>query len=108
MEPSSKRPTLGLSCWCPPGIRMELVVGLPCSSFSYFCFDCKKRCHGDRSHTSLVLIARWSLAHPMTSLSLPAMALLTVSTGALTVVTSDLLWSVVSLVPGVSSAGGTS
>jgi hypothetical protein len=51
-------PALGLSCRCPPGMRMVLIVSLRCSHFSCFGHGSRKQCHDDRSRASLVPITR--------------------------------------------------
>jgi hypothetical protein len=56
-SPHPRAPTLGISCWCPSGMRMVLVVRLCRSRFSYFCPEFKKWCRGDRSRVLLVPVA---------------------------------------------------
>jgi hypothetical protein len=77
-------------------MRMALVIGLCHSHFSYFCYDFKKWCRGDRSRTSLVPATRWSTVHP------------TMSVGELAVVTLGFPQLVVAPVLGVPGTGGTS
>jgi hypothetical protein len=107
-SPRPSRSTLGLSCQCPPGMCIALVVCLRHSHFSCFCSNFKKWCHGDRSHASSIPIARRSTARPPIPPCLPLMASLIASVGDLAEVALGSQWTVVAPVPGVSSAGGAS
>jgi hypothetical protein len=84
---------------------MASIIGLCCSHFSYFFFDLKMWCRGDRSHASLVPVAHRSAVRSAIPPWLPFMVSLTASTGDLAVVILGLPRPVVALVPGVLSAG---
>jgi hypothetical protein len=58
-SPCPQGPTLGLSCRCPPDMRMVLIVSLCHSCFSCFVPRSKKRCHDDKSRASSIPVARW-------------------------------------------------
>jgi hypothetical protein len=107
-SPHPRRPALGLSCRCPPDMRMALVIGLHRSRFSCFCSDFKMWCHGDRSHASLISIAHQSTACLGPPPCLPLMASSMVRATDLPVVTLGLPRPVVVLVPGVPGASGAS
>jgi hypothetical protein len=103
LSPHSSWPALGLSCRCPPGMRMVLVIYLHRSLFSCYYSNLKKWCHGDRSRASSVSVC----GSPMIPLHLPLMASSITSVGDLAEVALDSQRPVVAPVPRMLSASGT-